>query len=301
MRLSLMVACISLLVLQGCASSKHSPAPEAGNAAPESVSEQTSGQRPAWVDATPDTSSGEFMGMGGAKLESEARSAAQRDALSQFARHLGAEVVSGSRIETSSRYSETRAENASIERTAFTGVDAQGFIQGAETEVYTHKRGEGQYAAYARLSVPEEVLHEASEAIERQHKAKLQRQADALKILRKQQMRRASGHEPDIVFGKAQGQAGANIHQSGSREEARHEAMEKARHRAEIKLGRQIHGQRQSVSSSSSGDEQHTTTSSVSQGRFSSEILAERSWELDGNIHATVTLLGWSANSEEES
>lgn len=301
MRIELIVASVALVLLQGCASVGHSPAPAGDEGLGETSQDKASAEKPYWADASWSTSEGEFLGMGEAEFEAKARSAAKRDALSQFAQQLGAEVVSGSRIQTESRYSESTVENASIERTSFTGIDAKGFVQDAQTQVHVERRGEAHYVAYARLAVPANVLREASEAIERQHEAKLERQAEALEILRKQQMSRAQGHEPDIAFGKAQGRASASIRRSGSRHEALHEAVEKARHRAEIKLGRQINGQRQNVSSAEGKEARYTTSSSVSSGHFSSEILAERSWELDGKIHATVTLVGWSKNSGEES
>lgn len=298
MRLGFVIA-LSLALAQGCASYEEAPENQRQSGSESQSQEADSAQMPRWAKNPDALSEGEFVGMGEAEFEARARKAAREDALSQFAQHLGADVVSGSRMSTRSKYSETTAENASIERASFTGVDAQGFVQDAHTQVHVEKRGYEHYIAYARLSVPVDAMEEASRAIEREHEALLERQAEALEILRKQQIKRASGENPEVVFGKAQGEASADIRRSSGRHEARHEALEKARHRAEIELGRQIHGQNQSVSSGSSGDSRYQTSSSSSSGHFASEVLAERVWQLDGKINATVTLFGWSNRDGE--
>ena len=255
-------------------------------------------ERPGWADQSYFQDRGgrqhHFVGIGYGEAEAVARHEAQQDALAQFATHMGAEVLAGSRIRAQSRTDALGINRGEVTRDDFTGVSSQALIESGSV---SYRFDRDRSTAWAKLTLPTESIDKARAKLQADYEAQAEQQAQRQRTLLEQRMKLAEGDSPKVIF--AQASAGAVIarDRTGSLLAQHKKVLEQARYDAILKLNSQINGNqiRQLRASDTAVSEQ---SAMVSTGRVHWEVVGERVWVLGDDLTAQVTLFGWSRVDE---
>jgi hypothetical protein len=246
---------------------------------------------PAWTQQTQFEDSERdrqvFVGIGQGSTEALARQRARSDAQAEFIRAVGGVVVTSKRVTESTQTGQDGISNRSVSGETYTGSTSSALLHSTEIE-YVTTRGDGVIKAYARLSVPTEVLNRAREQVRRDHERAIFEAVEARRLARESRTGDIDGYSYAFVVESSQAsRSGGESFASVERE-----AKEKARHQSQVTLTQQVHGvELRSVSASANN--QVTSSYTMTSGKVHTEIIAERVWWEGDTAVAESYMLGW--------
>lgn len=228
-----------------------------------------------------------FVGIGQGSTEALARQRARSDAQAEFIRAVGGVVVTSKRVTESTQMGQDGISSRSVSGETYTGSTSSALLHSTEIE-YVTTRGDGVIKAYARLSVPTEVLNKAREQVRRDHERAILEEVEARRLAQASRTGDVDGYSYAFVVESSQ----ASRSGSESFASVEREAKEKARHQSRVTLTQQVHGvELRSVSASANN--QVTSSYTMTSGKVHAEIIAERVWWEGDTAVAESYMLGW--------